>query len=190
MIIFPALWGVSYLRSLYHIGTTEAASMVELIWLGVAVGSPLFAWWSQKIGRRMLPLSISAVLGLVSILLILFVPMSIHTMYFLMLLFGLGASGQSLAFAVVKDNNSESTIGTAVGFNNLCTVFGGIFILPLVGLLIKWGWNGRLLHGIPIYTLSEYRHAMLIIPASLVLAFIMSQWCIRETRCQPIRVEL
>lgn len=185
MIVFPALWGISYIRNLYHINTTAAAGMVQLIWLGVAFGSPLFGWWSQKIGQRRLPLVSSALISFVAIVLILFVSMPQVLMYPVMIVFGLGASGQSLAFAVVKDNNSQSTIGTAVGFNNLATVLGGIFVLPVVGLLIKWGWNGRIVHGLPIYTLNEYRHAMYVIPVSLLLAFIASFFWLKETHAKP-----
>lgn len=184
MIVFPALWGVSYIRSLYHISTTQAANIVGFVWLGVAIGSPLFGWWSDKLGRRNIPLMVSSLLGLVSILLILFVPVPMLFMYVLMFLFGLGASGQSLAFAVVKDNNEHDTMGTAVGFTNLCTVLGGIFVLPVVGMLIKWGWNGRIVHGIPIYSLSEYRHGMLVIPVALLIAFVASRFLIKETHCQ------
>ena len=139
-----------------------------------------------KVGKAYLPLALSAVVGLLAIFIVLWVPVPMQWMYVLMFFFGLGASGQALAFAVVKDNNSKDTIGTGVGFNNLCTVLGGIFVLPVVGMLIKWGWNGRILHGIPVYTLSEYRHAMYVIPITLVLAIFMSSFCIKETYCQQL----
>lgn len=181
MIVFPALWGVSYMRVKYGLTTGHAASLVQLVWLGVAIGSPLFGWWSEKIKCRNLPLLSSALIGLIAISLILSMKLPLVWMYPLMALFGVGASGQALAFAVVKDNNKANTIGTAVAFNNLCTVLGGIFVLPIVGLLIKWGWNGRTAHGIPLYTLSEYRHAMYVVPASLLLAFIVAKWGIKET---------
>ena len=184
MVVFPALWGVSYIRVLYHTTTAQAAEIVELVWLGVAFGSPLIGWWSEKIGRRNLPLAASALLGLIAILFILLVPMSKGYISILMVIFGLGASGQTLAFGVVKDNNTQNTIGTAIGFNNLCVVLGGVIILPMVGWLIKLGWDGGLLHGVPIYTLTEYRHAMYVIPISLVFALVISLFCLRETYCQ------
>lgn len=185
MIVFPALWGISYIRDLYAINTTQAANMVELVWLGVAVGSPLFGWWSQRLQRRKLPLMSSAVIGLVAIIIILFVPVPQAWMYPLMIVFGLGASGQSLAFAVVKDINVDANIGTAVSVNNLATVLGGVFVLPIVGLLIKWDWNGRIVHGIPIYTLSEYRHSMYVIPVTLIIALFVSLFWLKETKAQP-----
>ncbi len=46
-------------------------------------------------------------------------------MYAVLFLLGFGAGGQTVSFAVVKDNNPPELVGTASGFNNLSVLLGG-----------------------------------------------------------------
>ena len=60
---FAALWGVKFLTQSYGITSTEAASALTAVFMGVACGSPLFGWWSDLVGKRRLFLVLAALLS-------------------------------------------------------------------------------------------------------------------------------
>jgi MFS family permease len=184
MTVFGALWGVSFLAKMYDLNTLAAAEKMAFVWGGVAVGSPFFAWWSEKINKRCLPLSSTGLIGLVAMLFVLFVPMNTALLALCLFGIGLGTSGQSLSFAVVRDVSNHRTMGTAMGFNNLAVVAGGAIGQPLVGFLMDLHWSGAHARGVPIYSLSDYQSALVVIPISFLLVFIFGQFLIKETHCK------
>ena len=105
-------------------------------------------------------------------------------MYLLLFIFGLGASGQALVFALVKDNNEPARVGTAIGFNNMAVVLGGM-LQPLVGFILIYAWDGVVEEGIPLYTVANYQLALLILPIAYFIALIVAVFCLRESNCQP-----
>lgn len=184
--VFATLWGIPYLAALYKISVTEASTLGMMVWLGIAVGSPAFGAWSSKINVRCKPLGVSALLALVTSLFILYVPMPLWMMYVVLFIFGMGASGQTLIFAVVKENNPESAEGTAMGFNNLAVVAGGAICQPLAGDLVRLNWNGLLVNGVPYYSAVNYKQALILLPIFAAIAWIMSTFFIRETHGKSI----
>ena len=187
ILVFAALWGVPFLQAVYGISATAAASAVSMVWISIGIGSPLAGWISDAIGRRVFPLFACSALGLVASSVIVFVPNIPFSMMFLLLfLFGLAASAQSLSFALVKDNNKASMVGTAIGINNTMVVCGGILFQPLVGLILRFGWDGKIQDNIPVYLVSDYRTALAIIPACFLLGVIVSAFFLRESYCKPI----
>lgn len=138
MAAFASLWGVPLLEKLYHIDHATAAGWVTLVWVGLAVGSPLVGWWSDFIGNRRLPLSLSGMLGCLSMLFVVLGLDAPHGFVALALfLVGFACSGQALSFAVVNDNSQENVRGAAIGFNNMAVVIAGAIFQPLIGVLIR-----------------------------------------------------
>jgi MFS family permease len=182
--VFAALWGIPFVSAVYQVSIPVASTVAMMIWIGIAVGSPLFGEWSERIGKRCFPLSISALVGLIAALMILYVPMSIGWMYFMMFIFGMGAAGQSLIFAVVQDNSNSKIAGTAMGFNNLAVVAGGAICQPLAGYLLRLNWNGTVQSGIPVYNAFAFKQAMVILPVCYAAALVMSLVFIKETFCK------
>jgi MFS family permease len=173
---FAALWGIPFLVASYGL----------MIWLGIGLGSPLIGWFSDKIHSRSKPLSFSALLGIISLTLIIYCPsLSLPWLYFILFVFGLAASGQSLAFGVVKDNNTSCVVGTAIGFNNMAVVAGGALFQPLIGVLLYVNWGGAMHGGTPFYGIVDYQKAIFVLPLCYILAFFVSKFLLRETYCKP-----
>lgn len=187
VVVFAALWGIPYLAQRYGISTTMASTALSMIWLGVGVGSPLFGWLSDLIRRRCIPLAFCSLLGVISGVGVLYLPhISFAWMYVFLFMFGLAASGQSLAFALVKDNNLANVVGTAIGFNNMMVVAGGAIFQPLAGILLHAHWAGHYLNGAPVYSTQDYVAAMIVIPFCGILGLIMSLFFLRETYCDDV----
>ncbi len=186
VLVFSALWGVPFLMQSYGISTTQAASMCSMVWVGIGLGSPFIGVWSEIVKKRCFPLFISALIGLISISAVLYVKdLPIGLAYVALFFLGLSASGQALSFALVRDNNRPETVGTAIGFNNMLVVSGGLFFQPLVGIILQAMWKGNVVNGVPVYLHSHYQLAMTIIPVCFIAGMILSTKVLRESHCQP-----
>lgn len=185
--VFAALWGVPYLQQKFGISVISASGLCSMIWLGIGVGSPLLGWISDRINSRRVALAISALFGLVSTIVLLYVPgVSIGWMYLVLFCFGIGAGGQTVSFAVVKDNNPPELVGTASGFNNLSVLIGAAVCQPLVGVLLhrfgEWQQVGEL----QLYTVASYNNALVILPVCYTLSLLITLFCLRESHQEHV----
>lgn len=180
--VFGALWGVPYLQQKYHVSVVVASGLCSMIWIGIGVGSPLLGWVSDYFYSRRLALAISSALGLIATLLLLYVPgVSIQSMYLILFVLGLGAGGQTVSFAVVKDNNSPELVGTASGFNNLSVLIGGAVFQPLVGFFLNHSSGWHLVDGVSVYSIESFNHALFVMPVCFVLSLLISLVVLKET---------
>jgi predicted MFS family arabinose efflux permease len=180
--VFAALWGVPYLQQKYQISTILASSLCSMVWLGIGVGSPLLGWVSDRFSSRRLALAISALFGLIATLILLYLPhVPLNLMYWVLFMLGLGAGGQTVSFAVVKDNNLPELVGTASGFNNLAVLVGGAIFQPFVGVILRYSNSWSLTSGIPVYTVESYNKALIVMPLCYFISLIISLFVLRES---------
>jgi len=173
------------LNLLYNVDTTTASAAVSMIWVGIGVGSPLIGWWSDTIKRRCMPMAVSAGVGVIAMIgLFAFHNISWPMMYFVLFLFGLSASGQAFSFALVRDNNHPHVVGTAIGFNNMAPIAGGAIFQPIVGLLLRHHSDGSIVNGIPFYSVTDYKYALIILPICFIVALIVSLFFLKESYCE------
>ena len=86
-----------------------------------------------------------------------------------------------VSFAVVKDNNPAHLVGTASGFNNLSVLLGGAIFQPLVGVILHRLSESHMVHSVPVYTVSGYQTALLVMPCCYFASLILSLWVIKES---------
>ncbi len=186
--VFAALWGVPYLQEKFQISVVVASGLCSMIWIGIGIGSPLLGWLSDKIESRRIALIISAALGLFATLILLYMPgLTYGWAPLILLILGLGAGGQTVSFAVVKENNSPELVGTASGFNNLSVLIGGAIFQPLVGYILQHHTSGwHVVNGVHIYDVNSYQTALLVMPLCFLAALIISAFAIKESH--PARV--
>lgn len=185
IVVFAALWGVPFLMADYHTTAAVASAAISVIWVGVALASPLVGWWSNAIKSRRIPLICCYVIGFVASLCVIYIP---HPSWMWMncFLFFLGgaAAAQAVTFGAVQDNMPPQVMGTAVGFNNMAVIFAGVAIQPLVGALLTFCWDGQYLHNVPYYSLLCYQKALFLVPLTSLLGLAMA-FFMKETHCQP-----
>jgi predicted MFS family arabinose efflux permease len=159
--VFAGLWGIPYLEVKFNIGLLAASSMCSMTWLAIGIGSPIFGWLSDKFKNRRLILGTSALFGLFATTCILYVPgIPQSWMYLILFLFGLGATGQTVSFAVV--------IGAAV-------------FQPLVGLVLHHVGDLSIVNGVSLYDLSGYQKALIIMPLSYLINFLLVLFVLKES---------
>lgn len=171
--IFASLWGVPYLMQQYHMSASRAGWMIALVWLGVAVSSPLVADVSRRANNRRGAMLFCVLCGLVSTVLILYVShLTPVVLGFLLIIFGISAAGQSISFDLCYANNEKNTLGTALGFNNMAVIFAGISLQPLVGMLLHWQQGKHTVH-LGHYRAEDFHVALSVMTICLVLNLVL-----------------
>lgn len=184
VLAFSALWGVEFLRVSHNLTNVAAARAVAFGWLGIALASPLIGWLSDFIGRRCILMTSCALAGTVAMLVVVFVTnIPIAVLYLLIFILGFASAGQTLSFAVIKDNISPHINGAANGFNNMILVASGLLFQPLIGKILDIYWQGATQNGVHIYGLYSYQIAFSMLAACYFLAALISIFLIKETRC-------
>lgn len=181
-VVFAELWGVPYLMQAYHYSASTVSSLLVCYWLGMGIGSPLAGYVSNVLKTRKTVLSGCLILGLVSICMLLYGPvLSYVSLSIWLFIFGLAASGQSFAFAVVQDRNSADTVGTAIGLNNMFVVVSGAIFQPVASMLLSFFWDGQRSGGVPVFSVQDYQMAMGILPVIFVIGWFIVRYWLKET---------
>lgn len=176
--LLGAFWGTSYLET-RGFSKPIAALLISMIWLGLAIGCPVFGKLSDKLKRRKIFLATSSVIGAVSSFLFLFTP-STNEIYLgaLFFLTGFAGSGQNLSFAVMTESAPSTLRATALGLNN-SAIMGFAAIVPPIITSVMQHFSG----GKPL-TESSFEQGLLIIPVLFSISILISLFGIKETFCR------
>lgn len=134
---FASLWGVSFLEKFDGLSVNSAALYCSMMWLGLAVGSPLLGVFATLINKKTIPLTLSALVGIISFGFALYFHMHGATLILCLFFSGAACSGQALSFRLVKENNPQQIRGVAIAFNNMAVVISGVIFQPLIGWLLR-----------------------------------------------------
>lgn len=185
IILLGALWGTLYLTQVHHLEKTQASLVATMIFLGTIIGSPLVGWLSDFISRRRLLMIIGAMLSLLVLLAIMFIPvLHFYTLLILFLLLGFFTSTQIISYPLIAESNPRHLTGTSTSLASILIMGGGAVFQPLFGWLIDLHWDQTFLQGVPYYSASNYRYGMAIMPIAFIVSLIAA-CCLRETYCQP-----
>jgi len=174
MSAFTSLWGVPFLKTVDHLSAGKAAFFCSLMWLGLAVASPLLGYLSTRTNNRKLFLVLSAGLGALCFFNILFFEQNSFVLALLLFLAGAACAGQALSFTVVKENNENHIVASAIAFNNMAVVISGALFQPFIGWLLK------VIVGSAAY---EYRMALSVVLITCLIGFLVALFFIDE----PVR---
>ncbi len=182
--VFGGLWGVPFLETAYHLTRADAALSVSCIFIGFAVGAPLLGWLSDLMGRRKPILYIGTLIAWFCLSVVIYsTHQSLENIMVLLFLYGFGASGFFTSFAMIREVFPIVLAATVLGimntFNSICEAL----YEPLVGAFLDWTWGGEVWQGIHRFSLHGYHLSLLILPVSMMLAFI-TLFFINETHCR------
>ena len=183
--LLGALWGNAYLEKVHHLSATQAASVTMMIFAGTVVGSPLAGWISDRMGLRRSPMLIGAIISLLLILTIIYLPNpQMMTLMFLFLGLGLVTSSQVISYPTVAESNPKILTATSVSVVSISAIAGYPISQMLFGLIMDWHWDGTIVEGMRIYSASNYHFAITIMPVAFLIALIAALF-LRETYCKP-----
>jgi MFS family permease len=184
VFVLGGLWGILYLTEVHHITQSQAAFATTLFFVGVIGGSLAYGWISDHWQRRVMPMTIGAILSLIVMLILMMTaPLSFCSLSILFLLIGFVTSSQVLTYPTIAELNPIYLTSTAVSIDSLCIMASGFLIPPFFGWLMDRSGVHQTVNGVTIYSPQDFHHAMLILPISFVVALIIT-FFMRETYCQ------
>jgi MFS family permease len=184
VFVLGGLWGIRYLMDVHHLTDTEASYATTLFFVGVIVGCLIYGWISDHIERRVAPMIIGAILSLIVMLILMYVPnLSLGALITLFFLIGLVTSSQVLTYPTIAELNPIYLTSTAVSIDSVCIMISGFLIPPFFGWLMENGGSHEVVNGVTMYSAGAFHYAMLVMPISFVVALIAS-FFIRETYCR------
>ncbi len=173
-MVFGELWGPLYINRVYHVSAVEAASVISVVFIGWAIGSPLFGWISDRIQRRKPIVFASAAFSLLFIFIILYCPaMPLSWLFVVAFLYGFSNVGVSTCYAIAAELTPNRFAGTALGFTNMASILLGALFQPVVGRLLDMHWDGKVVDGVRYYSAADLQTAMVSLPVCLVLCLVL-----------------
>ena len=170
-----ALWAVPLLKSAYPFvyntanPTTTAASIAQMILIGIGVGSVLIGWLSTRCQLA----NIMLVCGIIALAIMVFmILMTVETHLTITLLFfliGMVCSAYILSFSIAQKYARPGNEALAIAITNLVIVSGNVILQPLIGWLLDWhsiSVNGS----IQALTVSDFNFALWVLPVVFALA--------------------
>lgn len=181
---FVALWAIPFLMEEHGLSLFKSTIEANMVFLGVAVASPVMGWLDSRIRCRRCLLSVSAMISAVLAIFIIYVPsLSLGTLTFLLILLGMSSSTYVLAFAVANEIVPDYLRGTSMGFTNTLCVGMAPILQPLIGLFLSLMVGHAIKHhGLSNYTLMDYQVALALVPFALATAAVLA-WFI------PVRLD-
>ena len=175
IFLFGALWGSLYLMQIHHLTHAQSSYVISMIFIGTTIGSPIIGWISDNIERRILPMIVGAIISLLIILIIIYAPnLSFDMLMVLFFLLGFITSTQSLSYPVVTALNPPEVTGSANSVVSMTLMASGFVFQPLFGWLMGLHWDHRIVNNVAIYSVQDFKLALLIMPALFIAAFIVT----------------
>jgi MFS family permease len=185
VMVFGGLWGVSFTAEAFSLSQNMAAQAVSLIFIGFAVGAPVFGWFSDWLGKRKEVMFWGTLGALISISTVIYAPIvSQIFLNALLFLFGFSISCFLLCFTMMREINIPILAATAIGFMNAFDALFGAFSDPLTGKILDMRWDGKLVDGARIFSVEAYEVAFLTLPIYLIISLLLLTR-IKETHCKP-----
>jgi len=184
VMVFGGLWGVSFLSEAYQLTHHTAAQYLSLIFIGFAVGAPIFGWLSDYLGNRRLVMFWGTFASLLFLSGIIYMHLSHALLILSLFLFGTAISSFLICFTMIREIHPPIFAATSVGFMNAFDALFGAFSDPLTGKFLDLSWSGGLREGARIFSVEAYKTAFLTLPIYLIISLVLVYW-IKETYKKP-----
>lgn len=183
---FAGLWATPYLVQVHKLTRVEAASHLSLYFAGFAVGCLAIGSLSDRLGRRK-PVLIGASLlyFLLWLVWLSAVRMPIGLTYTLFGLMGMATASFALTWACAKEVNPPQLSGMSTSVTNMGGFLAGALLQPAVGAIMDLGWDGTIVDGVRIYSVTDFRLGIGLIALAGLIGLLSSLF-LRETGCRNI----
>lgn len=180
---FGGAWANKFLEDAHGISRDTASIAVMMIFVGMAVGSPLLGWISGKMNNRKKPMMISSFVACAALTLIVYLPtLSVWGASTLFFIFG-AAGTYVLAFVMTRRFTESKYVATAVGFVNMISVFGSAILTYFIGWLLNFVWSGEMnAAGERLYSISDYHISLIVLPIFYAISAIVIVPFVRDEK--------
>ncbi len=174
--VFGDLWGGRFLTTKFGTSESDSISISLSLYIGLAVGSLILPYFSEKIKKLNLVIIIALLCNASLFCVMLFVDkLTIEQLYYLVCGIGFFCGAEMICFNaawyIVPRNASALTVGV---INSFSIIFNAIFQYA-VGILIDIMWDGQYTKdGLRAYTEDNFILGISSVPIVLMICFIIS----------------
>lgn len=183
MLALGVVWGPNFLMAA-GMEQKDAFFTSSMMWAGLAIGAPIFAWLSDKIQSRKRPMFAGALLQFITITLIISQPgMSATEANVYFFIWGFMAGASMLNFPIGAELVKPELTGTSAAIVNAVQFIVGGIIMAIPGRVLDGkGFIARVaqIETEAPSTVNDYQWAMVIIPIVLAVALVLFMF-LRET---------
>lgn len=181
--ILGGLWGTPFLMTKYSLNAASASFFLSIMFVGHAVGSPLWALLSARLNRKKELMHIANAFSLLAILGIIYGDFSYYQSLVLFFLFGFSVGCFMLSFELCREMNALYIMGLSVAFINSGEGLVGSFVEPFIGYLLDASKTGA------AFSLANYQSALFILPCCFILSSCVLVFIKRNRAVAPVERE-
>ena len=167
---FADVWGGQFLKSIYHLNDTTAASLPSIIFIGMCLGGPLLSFIGEVTQRFLWIICASALTMAIGFIFLMSGQMSVPQLSILFSIIGVCCAYQILAIDQIAKSVSSEHTGIATSLANMIIMtFGYLFhgaIGKLIGVLTPYGLSASQVDASSLF------YGLSIIPGALILSSI------------------
>ena len=183
--VFGGIWGNNYFRTLYGIDAEHSAYIVSMMFLGLAIGSPVIGKLSEVINSRLKIMIFFHIVATISLIFVLEFKLTPVISGILLFIFGFCLGVYMLAFAIGNRINPIVVAATVAALINTGEPLLGAIFDPIVGVFLDMNWDGKYIDihnnvvsrataGSHVYfNINSYHHAFLILVFSMCISFFL-----------------
>ncbi|MFT4693394.1 MAG: MFS family permease [Francisella sp.] len=165
-VLFADLWGIRYL-SLKGFNQETAGLCTSLIFIGVAIFSPVWGAIASILNSEQKPLFIAPIIGFFIVIFLLYINTNEYIAFLLCVLFGGSQAVHVLNYSALRNTVPVVRIATALALVNLFLPLSGGILQPVTGAII-----GQLSKNHS--NLFAFEAAMIFVPILMILSFIIA----------------
>jgi MFS family permease len=136
VIIIGGVWGTPFLILKYHLSIPMISYLLSLMFLGLAVGAPCWAYISMKTCQRKSIMQLANAMAFICMATVIYAPLSYSLSMFFFFFLGFSVGCFMLSFQVCKEINPMIILGFSFAFMNTGEGIVGAILEPLVGKIL------------------------------------------------------
>ena len=168
--VIGGLWGNPFFITAYHLTPTQAASLSSSMFVGLGLGAPLLGLLADQYLGRIKTMALGTSMALIALILIIYAHLRITELSLLLFIFGAGTGAFMSCYAFGKEFNNPQLAASVISLINSGDALLGSFTEPLIGKILDYFWQGKILAGIHVFPPVAFHYAFSLLPIYLLCA--------------------
>lgn len=176
------LWGTAFLCKKFELSREIASPMLMNIYIGMALGSVILPYLSEKYNILDKIIVTSAVILLLLFSLVIYGPhLTNSDIVLLLILIGFFCGAEMLCFTAALRYTTSHTSGLTIGVVNTFNMLSGAILQQTIGVYLDYSWQGGIdARNLRVYSIENYVDALSILVAIIAICIVMALFTINR----------